>query len=81
MCERQKSSGKFSLRKHLLYDKWTAKNAFLVIVGIFNFEMTFDKNVVKKDNIFESFRFATMPQNSTLWQLLTVKILSKIPFE
>ena len=46
-----------------------------------NFEMTFDKNVVKKDNIFESFRFATMPQNSTLWQLLTVKLLPKIPFE
>ena len=54
MRERQRSSGKFRLHKSLPNDKQSAKNVphHFRYFHCFNFQMTFDKNLMKKATIF-----------------------------
>ena len=59
MCERQQSSGKFRLHKHLLYNKQLAKIATSSFLGIFIVQM-------KKADIFNYFQISTMLQNFVL---------------
>ena len=57
MRKRQRSSGKFSLYKRLLYDKRPTKNAacHFWYSHCFNSKMTFDKSFMKKATILKLF--------------------------